>query len=75
MNLPSAAIPQVHGSRLTPAGAALLGIPPGTRVAVKVLHPNVAHTMLLDMRLLAAAAWLVSFIPALRELRLQDSVR
>lgn len=71
----SGSIAQVHEARLSRVGAALAGCHAGARVAVKVAHPGVATNMLLDMKLLEAAAAGASQLPMLKELRLEDSVR
>jgi hypothetical protein len=46
----------------------------GTPVAVKVRHPQVAQIIDMDFRLMAAAATLFDYIPALRWLHVRESV-
>jgi predicted unusual protein kinase regulating ubiquinone biosynthesis (AarF/ABC1/UbiB family) len=47
----------------------------GTVVAVKVRHPGVSEAMERDFGLMMAAAQAAAALPALRDLRLQDSLK
>lgn len=72
----SGSIAQIHRARLSPAGASYVrGVTPGTVVAVKVRHPGVTTAMHRDFELMQRAARLASSIPALAELRLDESIR
>jgi len=61
--LASGSIAQIHSAVLD-----------GTRVAVKVRHPDVARLLDMDFRIMSAAARLVDWIPGLRWLHVQESV-
>ncbi|GFR41310.1 hypothetical protein Agub_g1990 [Astrephomene gubernaculifera] len=73
----SGSIAQIHVATLSPLGAKLVGggAEPGSRVAVKVRHPGVSEIMHRDFILMQRAAALCSQLPALRELRLEESIR
>lgn len=71
----SGSIAQIHRATLSPAAAAAAGVAPGTVVAVKVRHPGVTGVMHRDFVLMQRAAALCSVLPALRELRLEESIR
>uniref|UniRef100_A0A7S0RBD2 ABC1 atypical kinase-like domain-containing protein n=1 Tax=Chlamydomonas leiostraca TaxID=1034604 RepID=A0A7S0RBD2_9CHLO len=72
----SGSIAQIHRARLSPAGASYVrGVAPGTVVAVKVRHPGVTTAMHRDFELMQRAARAASSLPALRDLRLDESIR
>lgn len=73
----SGSIAQVHAATLSAHGAALVGggAEPGARVAVKVRHPGVSELMHRDFILMQRAALACSRLPALREMRLEESIR
>ncbi|GIL43566.1 hypothetical protein Vafri_1197 [Volvox africanus] len=73
----SGSIAQVHAATLSARGAALVGggAEAGARVAVKVRHPGVSELMHRDFILMQRAAAGCSRIPALRDLRLEESIR
>ncbi len=73
----SGSVAQIHVARLSARGAELVGggLQPGTRVAIKVRHPGVSDIMHRDFILMQRAARLCSALPALSELRLEESIR
>ncbi|GLC33812.1 hypothetical protein PLESTM_000122200 [Pleodorina starrii] len=73
----SGSIAQIHRATLSERGAALVGggAEPGACVAVKVRHPGVSELMHRDFILMQRAAAAASRLPALRELRLEESIR
>lgn len=71
----SGSIAQIHRATLSRAAAELAGCAPGAVVAVKVRHPGVSDIMHRDFVLMQRAAALCSMLPALRELRLEESIR
>eukprot|EP00879_Flechtneria_rotunda_P001028 GHRR01001165.1.p1 GENE.GHRR01001165.1~~GHRR01001165.1.p1 ORF type:complete len:760 (+),score=252.82 GHRR01001165.1:251-2530(+) len=71
----SGSIAQIHRARLSPQAAASCGVPAGTLVAVKVRHPGVGTLMARDFVLMERAARVASKLPALKGLRLDESVR
>ncbi|EFJ44870.1 hypothetical protein VOLCADRAFT_106245 [Volvox carteri f. nagariensis] len=73
----SGSIAQIHAATLSERGAALVGggAEAGARVAIKVRHPGVSELMHRDFILMQRAAAACSRIPALRELRLEESIR
>ena len=66
---------QVHRATLSRYGAQLTGGRPGQVVAVKVRHPGVSGIMHRDFVLMERAARLCTLLPALAELRLDESIR
>jgi aarF domain-containing kinase len=71
----SGSIAQIHRARLSPQAAASCGVAPGTLVAVKVRHPGVEAVMARDFVLMQRAAAAAGRLPALKRLRLDESVR
>lgn len=71
----SGSIAQIHRARLSPQAAASCGVAPGTLVAVKVRHPGVERLMAQDFILMDRAARLAGYLPGLKSLRLDESVR
>lgn len=71
----SGSIGQIHRAVLNESGAMLTGFPPGSVVAVKVRHPGVGQAILRDFSMMLAAAQMLSHLPALRDLRLEDTLR
>jgi len=59
---------------LAAAAAAALGSPAGCVVAVKVRHPGVERQIFLDFQILKRAARLVSGVPALKGLNLEETL-
>jgi aarF domain-containing kinase len=71
----SGSIAQIHRARLSPQAAASCGVAAGTLVAVKVRHPGVECLMAQDFVLMDRAARLAGYLPGLKSLRLDESVR
>lgn len=71
----SGSIGQIHRAVLSGAGARLTGVEEGTVVAVKVRHPGVGQVIERDFALMMAAARLAGSLPALRTLRLEESLK
>ncbi|KAK9866074.1 hypothetical protein WJX84_003580 [Apatococcus fuscideae] len=71
----SGSIGQVHRAVLGEQGASATGMPAGTVVAVKVRHPGVGFQIERDFRLMMRLAGLTSWLPGLRDLRLEESLR
>jgi aarF domain-containing kinase len=71
----SGSIAQIHRARLSPQAAASCGVASGTLVAVKVRHPGVESLMAQDFVLMHRAAQAAAFLPGLKALRLEESVR
>ena len=70
----SGSIGQVHVATLTASAAAATGVAPNTEVAVKVRHPGVAETLDVDFALLLATAGVLSHVPQLSWMHLDESV-
>lgn len=73
--LASGSIGQVHLATLSPHGALNTGLVAGTQVAVKVRHPGVENAIIRDFALMIGIAQLAELVPALRRLRLQESLQ
>lgn len=71
----SGSIGQIHRAVLSGAGARLTNMCEGSTVAVKVRHPGVSESIERDFALMTAAAKVAEFIPAVRELRLEESLK
>lgn len=71
----SGSIGQIHKAVLSGAGARLTNMKEGSVVAVKVRHPGVSESIERDFALMTAAAKVAEFIPAIRELRLEESLK
>ncbi|CAG9467420.1 unnamed protein product [Pedinophyceae sp. YPF-701] len=71
----SGSIAQIHSATLNEAGAALTGLPEGTKVAVKVLHPGVTTLMERDFHLMERVAAMASRSTYLEWMRLEDSIK
>lgn len=70
--LASGSIGQIHTAWLSARGAGLVGLPRGTRVAVKVKHPAVDEIMERDFLLIRAVARAVDAIPGVAFLRMSS---
>ena len=75
MPVASGSIGQIHRAKLTGAGARLTNMAEGSVVAVKVRHPGVSESIERDFALMVAAAKVAEFIPALKALRLEESLK
>ncbi|MEW5312540.1 MAG: hypothetical protein WDW38_004169 [Sanguina aurantia] len=71
----SGSIGQIHKAVLSAKGAAITGFKPGTTVAVKVRHPGVGNAVVRDFGTMMYVARLASKLPALRNLRLEDTLK
>lgn len=71
----SGSIAQIHRARLSAIGASYTGCKQGTMVAVKVRHPGVTTVMSRDFVLMERAARACNHVPALSQLRLDESIR
>lgn len=71
----SGSIGQIHRAVLSGAGARLTGMAEGSVVAVKVRHPGVSEAIERDFALMVAAARAAAALPALRALRLEESLK
>lgn len=65
---------QVHVAYLSDAGAALTGLPAGSRCVAKVRHPNIEFAMERDFAFMMGVASLANMVPALEHLRLEDTM-
>lgn len=71
----SGSIGQIHRASVSAVGSRLTGVKEGTTVAVKVRHPGVTESIERDFALMMMAANLANFIPALKSLRLSESLK
>ena len=71
----SGSIGQIHKAVLSDTGARLTNMKEGSVVAVKVRHPGVSESIERDFALMTAAAKVAEFIPAVRDLRLEESLK
>ncbi|KAL0040620.1 hypothetical protein WJX77_012568 [Trebouxia sp. C0004] len=70
----SGSIAQVYKARLSRKGALHTGMLAGNEVAVKVRHPGVVRAIQRDFALMLRLAWLAALLPAVRQLRLQETL-
>ncbi|KAL0042711.1 hypothetical protein WJX79_008376 [Trebouxia sp. C0005] len=70
----SGSIAQVYKARLSHRGALHTGMLAGNEVAVKVRHPGVVQAIQRDFALMLRLAHLASLLPAVRQLRLQETL-
>jgi len=71
----SGSIGQIHRARLSSRAAAITGFEPGEVVAVKVRHPGTADAILRDFETMLWVAHVFSQLPALKYLRLEDTLK
>ncbi|KAL4519108.1 hypothetical protein Ndes2526A_g00212 [Nannochloris sp. 'desiccata'] len=71
----SGSIGQIHRGVLSGAGARLTNMNEGSVVAVKVRHPGVSESIERDFALMMATARVAEVIPALKTLRLEESLK
>jgi aarF domain-containing kinase len=71
----SGSIGQIHRGVLSGAGARLTNMSDGSVVAVKVRHPGVSESIERDFALMMATARVAEVIPALKTLRLEESLK
>jgi len=71
----SGSIGQIHRGMLSGAGARLTNMNEGSVVAVKVRHPGVSESIERDFALMMATARVAELIPALKTLRLEESLK
>ncbi|KAL0049468.1 hypothetical protein WJX82_003073 [Trebouxia sp. C0006] len=70
----SGSMAQVYKARLSHKGALHTGMHAGNEVAVKVRHPGVVQAIQRDFALMLRLAHLASLLPAVRQLRLQETL-
>jgi len=71
----SGSIGQIHKAVLSDTGGRLTNMTEGSVVAVKVRHPGVSEAIERDFSLMMAAARVANAMPALRKLRLEESLK
>jgi len=71
----SGSIGQIHRGVLSGTGARLTNMNEGSVVAVKVRHPGVSESIERDFALMMATARVAELIPALKTLRLEESLK
>ena len=71
----SGSIGQVHRATVSPVASRLTGMEEGALVAVKVRHPGVTESIHRDFALMTAVVRILCHLPALRNLRLEESLK
>lgn len=71
----SGSIGQVHRAKVSPVASRLTGMDEGSLVAVKVRHPGVTESIHRDFALMTAVVRILSHLPALKDLRLEESLK
>lgn len=71
----SGSIGQIHRGCLSKRGAEICGMQQGKVVAIKVKHPNVSLSIQRDFALMMWVANKLEFFPAMRKLRLEESLK
>lgn len=71
----SGSIGQIHKARVSSIGSRLTGMQEGAVVAVKVRHPGVTESIQRDFALMTAVARALNYLPALQNLRLEESLK
>lgn len=71
----SGSIGQVHRATVSPVTSRLTGMDEGALVAVKVRHPGVTESIHRDFALMTAVVRILCHLPALRDLRLEESLK
>lgn len=71
----SGSIGQIHRAVLSQMGAIMTGCDAGTVVAVKVRHPGVGYAIARDFSVMMWLAQVASWVPALKHLRLEDTMK
>ncbi|WPT13235.1 Putative serine/threonine-protein kinase abkC [Picochlorum sp. SENEW3] len=71
----SGSIGQIHRAKVSAVGSRLTGMEQGSVVAVKVRHPGVTESIQRDFALMTSVARLLSNLPALKNLRLEESLK
>ena len=71
----SGSIGQVHRATVSPVCSRLTGMDEGALVAVKVRHPGVTESIHRDFALMTAVVRILCHLPALKNLRLEESLK